>query len=143
MRALVLAAMALIWAGSAWAVDAISAAEARRAALAGEITLVDIRTPQEWQATGVPDVAHALDLHSDGFVDRLLVLYEAHPNRPMAVICATGGRSGYVTKALEQRGLSRLLDVPEGMAGSQHGPGWLARSLPVRAPVDAPVTDQE
>lgn len=132
MRAVLLAALGVIMAGTAWAADVMTAEQARSAALSGEITLVDIRTPQEWSETGVPDVAHVLNMHSDGFASRLLALYEAHPDRPLAVICATGARSTYVTTALEQRGLTRLLNVREGMLGSKHGPGWLSRSLPVR-----------
>lgn len=132
MRAVLLAALGVIMAGTVWAADVMTAEKARSAALSGEITLVDIRTPQEWSETGVPDVAHVLNMHSDGFANRLLALYEAHPDRPMAVICATGARSTYVTTALEQRGLTRLLNVGEGMLGSKYGPGWLSRSLPVR-----------
>lgn len=137
MRALVLtilSGIAAVWmtASAAWAAGEMSAEEARAAALAGKVTLVDIRTPEEWENTGVPDVAHLLNMHEDGFASRLLALYEAHPDRPMAVICATGARSTYVTTALEQRGLTRLLNVREGMMGSKHGPGWLRRSLPIR-----------
>lgn len=139
MRTFILAALAFLISNATFAADVITAAEARAAALAGEVTLVDIRTPQEWAATGVPDVAHALDMTEEGFVQKLLALYEAHPDRPMAVICATGGRSTYVTTALEQRGLDRLINVSEGMSGSKHGPGWLARSLPVRGADEAPV----
>lgn len=134
MRAILLAILGLAVWTQAWSAEILTAEQARAAALAGEITLVDIRTPEEWDRTGVPDVAHTLNMHEKGFASRLLSLYEAHPDRPMAVICATGGRSNYVTTALEQRGLTRLLDVSEGMMGSEAGPGWLKRSLPVRKP---------
>ena len=132
MRTLMMAVFAFLMAGAASAADIISAADAREAALAGEVTLVDIRTPQEWEATGVPDVAHALDMTEEGFIRKLLELQQTHPDRPLAMICATGGRSTYVTTALEQRGMTGLLNVSEGMSGSQYGPGWLARALPVR-----------
>ena len=132
MRTFMMAALAVLMAGAAFAADIISATKVREAALAGEVTLVDIRTPQEWAATGVPDVAHALDMTEESFIRKLLELQQAHPDRPLAMICATGGRSTYVTTALEQRGMTGLLNVSEGMAGSKHGPGWLARSLPVR-----------
>lgn len=121
--------------------DTLTADEARRAALAGEITLVDIRTPEEWAKTGVPDVAHALDMKSDGFVRDLLELYNRHPDRGLAVICASGGRSGYVASALAQRGMHRIVNVPEGMFGAEGAPGWLARSLPVRAAGTPPLTE--
>lgn len=116
------------------AVEVMSAAQARAAAEAGEIVIVDIRTPAEWTASGIPDVAMPINMQADDFVDRLVALMTEDPNRPIAMICATGGRSGYVTKALEARGVPGLINVSEGMFGSQAGPGWLARGLPVRQP---------
>lgn len=132
MRALLLILWISLIPVSAWSGDVMTAEAARKAALAGELTLVDIRRPDEWAVTGVADVAHAMDMTEPGFAKRLVELYEAHPDRPMALICATGGRSGYVATALEQRGMTRIIDVGEGMMGSQQGPGWLSRKLPVR-----------
>ena len=116
--------------------DVMSADAARQAALDGEITLVDIRTPQEWAASGVPDVAHAMDMTAEGFVNKIVELYQAHPDRKLGLICATGGRSTYLMTALQQRGFDRLLNVKEGMHGGQAGPGWAARGLPVRRAED-------
>lgn len=132
MRALLLILWICLMPLFAWSSDQISADEAREAALAGELTLVDIRRPDEWQETGLPDVAHALDMTAQGFAQRLVELYQAYPDRPMALICRSGSRSTYVATALQQRGLTGILNVREGMAGSKHGPGWLARGLPVR-----------
>lgn len=134
MRAMLFLLYVLLLPVSAWSADVMSAADARKAALAGELTLVDIRRPEEWAETGVPDVAHVLDMTQSGFAKRLVELYQAHPNRPMALICASGARSTYVVTALEERGFDRILNVREGMFGSQHGPGWLKQELPVRAP---------
>ncbi|MGD1926577.1 MAG: rhodanese-like domain-containing protein [Paracoccaceae bacterium] len=139
MRGILLGEILLLSTGLARADETMTADDARRAALSGEVTLVDIRTPEEWAETGVPDVAHALNMKSDGFVRDLLPLYNQHPERPLAVICATGGRSGYVTEVLAQRGMTRIVNVPEGMFGAGGEPGWLARSLPVRTP-EAPRT---
>ena len=43
----------------------------------------------------------------------------------------TGNRSAHVQKALRQMGSTHIYNVPEGMAGSAAGPGWLRRGLPV------------
>ena len=117
----------------------LTAEAAREQALKGEIVLVDIRTPPEWAETGVPDVAHLIDLHGDKFAVKLKRLMDEHPGKPIAMICATGGRSSYVAKALEQRGIT-ILNVREGMMGSPDGPGWRRKGLPVRAP-DQPRTE--
>jgi rhodanese-related sulfurtransferase len=70
------------------------------AAQAGEIFLIDIRRPDEWLDTRVGEGAIGLDMRDDGFVPMLIALREANPDKPIALICATGMRSGYVTSAL-------------------------------------------
>ncbi|MEO1490536.1 MAG: rhodanese-like domain-containing protein [Pseudomonadota bacterium] len=134
----------LLWglmsAMAAQAADVMSADVARAAALEGEVVLVDIRTPEEWAATGVPDVAVPLNLHDKGFIEGLRALMADNPGKPLAMICATGGRSSFATDALEKQGVS-VINVVEGMMGSAAGPGWLKRSLPVRTP-DAPVATE-
>ena len=123
--------MTLAWTEAA-ADHALSAPDARAQSLAGKLIVVDIRTPQEWKLDGIADVAHAIDMQDELFISKLLKLRDANPGRPIALICATGGRSAYVVKALGQRGL-HLMDIREGMHGSAAGPGWLRRKLPLRA----------
>ncbi len=108
----------------------LDAAEAFRRAEAGEILLVDIRTPEEWARTGSPTPAHRLDMRRKDFLAALADLAGGDPARPIALICATGGRSARLARALEQAGFSQVLDVAEGMLGSSAGPGWIARGLP-------------
>lgn len=113
--------------------ELMSVKQARVAALAGEVVLIDIRTPEEWKKTGLPDVAHALDMRSEKFIDGLKRLMETNPGVRIAMICATGGRSSFVAKALKEHGVA-IVNVREGMFGSADGPGWLKQSLPVRTP---------
>jgi len=40
-------------------------------------------------------------------------------------------RSKWLTAALINAGLTHVIDVPEGMVGSNAGPGWVARGLPL------------
>ncbi len=103
---------------------------AHKAALAGDIILVDIRRPEEWLETNVAEGAIGLDMTDDSFVASLVALRRANPETPIALICRTGNRSGYVTTALAKQGFPRLVDVSEGMAGGTNGPGWLKRGLP-------------
>ena len=58
-----------------------------------QITLVDIRRPDEWQATGTADGAHRLDLRRPDFIAALDALVEGDRARPVALICARGVRS--------------------------------------------------
>ena len=103
------------------------------AAKAGDIILVDIRTPQEWQQTGIGEGAVALDMRDEGFVKSLVDLRQAYPEKPIALICRTSNRSGYVVSTLASQGFPNLVDVAEGMAGGPNGTGWVNRGLPVYA----------
>lgn len=108
--------------------------EALAALRADDIFLVDIRRPEEWDATGIAEGAIAIDMRRDDFSARLAEATRGDPGRPIALICARGVRSSQLTARLEAAGLSNLIDVPEGMLGSRAGPGWLARGLPVSEP---------
>jgi len=104
--------------------------EAHMAAVAGDVILVDIRTPPEWAETGIGEGAIALDMTEKDFVDSLVKLRNAFPEKPIALICRTGNRSGYVFNALNKQGFPGLVDVSEGMAGGRNGKGWIPRGLP-------------
>jgi rhodanese-related sulfurtransferase len=108
----------------------MSADAAYKAVQAGEIFLIDIRRPDEWEGTQVGEGAIGLDMRDEGFVPTLIALRQANPEKPIALICATGMRSGYVTNALANQGFPGLVDISEGMLGSDAGPGWLDRGLP-------------
>lgn len=109
----------------------MSADAAHRAARKGHIILVDIRRPEEWQETGLAEGAVPLDMTQRDFVDRLITLRQSYPEKPLALICRTGNRTGHVSTLLAQQGFSGLIDVREGMAGGPYGPGWLRRGLPI------------
>ena len=72
------------------AADEMPAGDARAAALAGDVVVVDIRTPEEWAESGVADVAHTISMHGEQFAVKLKALMDAHPGKPLALICATG-----------------------------------------------------
>ncbi len=110
--------------------DALLApAEAAR----GDRLIIDVRTPAEWRRTGIPAGAATADWHQPGGPDAFIreVLAKAGGReRPVAVICASGWRSAHARAALQAAGFTDVSDVPEGMMGGRHGPGWLARGLP-------------
>jgi len=105
--------------------------EAHALAIAGQITLIDVRRPDEWASTGSGEGAHRLDLRRDDFIPEVLKLVSGDTSAPVAVICARGVRSNRMSRALTNAGFTNIIDVPEGMLGSQAGPGWIARDLPL------------
>ncbi len=109
----------------------LSVADAHKAALAGQIVLVDIRRPDEWARTGVAEAAIALDMRDAGFMEQLLAAVEGERDTSIALICARGVRSRRLAGQMRDAGFTAVFDVPEGMLGSGAGPGWLKAGLPV------------
>jgi len=115
----------------------LTAQEAFDMAQAGEVLLVDVRSPQEWRRTGIPKGAVAETIHRAGgmraFSMALFARIERDPNQPVALICATGGRSSYIQAALTKAGFTAIADVSEGMEGNGARPGWRKSGLPIDA----------
>lgn len=101
-------------------------------AQSGEVTLIDIRTPEEWAQTGVAEFAETNSMHQPGFLERLDEMIGGDKDRAIALICATGGRSSYLQSELRQRGYNKVIDVTDGMIGSGAGPGWLGNGFETR-----------
>ncbi len=119
-------AQAQLRAGAAWSVH-----EAFEALQADTARMLDIRSRKEWQASGVARGAWPVSMHEPRFATRIFAARDLAEGRPVALICATGGRSGAVMRAILDAGHGGFVDVPEGMMGSQAGPGWIASGLPV------------
>lgn len=130
LRVLALLA-ALTAAAPALADGPLSPPEALARTQAHTVTLVDVRTPQEWRDTGIPAGATTVSWGRADFVDAMLNVVHGDRNAPLVLICRSGNRSGRAVAALRENGFSRVVDVAEGMSGSSAGPGWLARGLPV------------
>lgn len=112
----------------------LSAPQAWQAATQGDITLIDIRRPDEWARTGIGVGAVAIDMRRADFIDALLARTGGRTDMPVALICARGVRSARLAARLRNAGFNKIIDVPEGMSGSGAGPGWVARGLPVAPP---------
>ena len=111
--------------------DVWSVQDAHQALSEDKIILVDIRSRAEWKDSGLAQNALPIGMHEADFAKRLFAVRELAGDRPVAVICATGRRSGSVMRALRQAGHTGFIDVTEGMFGSAAGPGWTASGLPV------------
>ena len=129
----VAALLALPVPGWAQAPSSLSVREAHEAAKAGRLVLVDIRTPEEWADTGVPQGAVRLDMEGGGFEARLAGVKLDHPGKTIALICRTGNRSSSLQRKLAGRGWRDVVDVRGGLLGTPRDKGWLAQGLPVKA----------
>lgn len=109
----------------------MSAPEAAGLMEAGRLVLLDIRSPQEWEESGVARGALPISMHEPDFPKRLQEVLSRVPPERVGLICATGGRSNYVAEILEKNGVTGVVDISEGMFGNGKSPGWIARGLPV------------
>lgn len=109
----------------------LDAPTAHARASEGQLLLIDIRRPDEWQASGSAASAQRLDMRREDFTTALLALAQGDRNAEIAVMCARGVRSARLAARLRDAGFTHVSDVAEGMFGSSAGPGWIARGLPV------------
>lgn len=130
-RGFLLGGLAFLAPNGGWAQSTLSAAEANAQVQAGQMILIDVRTPQEWQQTGVAEGAWPLDMTQPDFGGWLMAAIERNPDRKIAIICRTGNRTGRLMQALAQNGIDGVLDVSEGMAGGPRGTGWIPAGLPI------------
>ena len=129
-----LLAVLLIFAPAALSQTAVSPDQALQLARGGQVTIIDIRRPDEWRQSGLPAGTERatvrLSRGPNEFLHKIAKLTQGDKSKPIALICAAGVRSGYAAKLLASRGYTQVMDISEGMLGNGHGAGWL-RDLPI------------
>jgi rhodanese-related sulfurtransferase len=81
------------------------------------VTLVDIRRPEEWQATGVLPNAILLTLSGPEDVQRFAEALRPHlqPGVPVALICRTGNRTGSWAALVAEALQVPVIDIAGGI----------------------------
>ncbi len=105
--------------------------DAQALAADNKLTIIDVRTPMEWQRTGVAENAAPVSTQDPNFMDTLSQAVGGDTAKPIGLICATGNRSGMVQRYLLQNGYSNVSNISDGMMGNFAAPGWLRSNLPV------------
>jgi rhodanese-related sulfurtransferase len=119
--------------GSPGVPDVVSGPEALSAAESGAAVFIDIRRPDEWMATGMPAASIGITLERPDFLEQVAAA-AGDPSARVLLICRSGARSARALDMVRAAGFTQASHVGEGMIGSAHGPGWLARELPLRRP---------
>mgnify|MGYP000134804101 CR=1 FL=1 len=113
----------------------ISAADTYELMQQGDLTLIDIRRPEEWRQTGVAQGAKRINmLHPKGLQGFAQAVYDAvggDLDAPIALICRTGSRTSRIQPILAQVGFTNVRHVPEGTLGNRTTPGWIEQGLPI------------
>ena len=98
------------------------------------VPVIDVRTPEEWRATGVIEGSYLMTFFdARGNYDFRAWLSElaaiAGRDDAFALICDSGGRSGALSQFLDGRlGYRHVFDVPGGIAK------WIAEGRPTVLP---------
>ena len=95
-----------------------------------DVTLIDIRRPEEWAQTGTIKGSQKITLFDQqgrivpDFVEKLSAI--AKPEQPVALICRTGSRTRVASQILsEQLGYKTVYNVTHGITG------WIKEGRPV------------
>jgi rhodanese-related sulfurtransferase len=78
----------------------------------GTVQLVDVRTPSEWQQTGVIEGAKRINFNGSDFQEQVAQLDK---NKPVIVYCAAGGRSPKAAAAMTKMGFKNVYNYAGGM----------------------------
>ena len=79
--------------------------------------IIDVRTPPEWQATGIIPNSHKLQgFDSNGQFDAVRWTAEMNklkssPDQPVILVCRSGNRSGKIGALLSQQGQQNLYNL--------------------------------
>ncbi|MFP4203710.1 MAG: rhodanese-like domain-containing protein [Opitutales bacterium] len=93
-----------------------------------DVLLVDVREEEEYAVSHLPGAIHEQD------IDRIALLAEADPERPVILYCSVGYRSTGVAKQLHERGHGNI----HNLRGSIFA--WANRGLPLIGP-DGPTRE--
>lgn len=115
------------------AVQQMTPADAHIRVDAGTLTLIDVRTPEEWADGGIASGAQTIAMQDPALGARLAEATGGDKSAPVALICRTGARSSAVAAAMQAHGYTNVYSVTGGMVGSGDGPGWRRMGLPVEA----------
>jgi len=111
-----------------------------------DAVLVDVRTEQEWQYVGAPDlteigkspvfVSWAPGTRNESFVDDLRSA-GVHDQQPVLLLCRSGVRSRSAARLLIESGFHSCLNISAGFEGPLDGAGhrnggWRSVGMPWR-----------
>ena len=79
----------------------------------GGITLLDVRTPKEWN-NGIIEGAVLKNMYDNDFKQ---FVSELDKDKPIIVTCKVGGRSAKAVKMMRKAGIKEVYDMSAGMDG--------------------------
>lgn len=88
----------------------VSQAEFKALLKTGDVQLIDVRTPEEYNEGYIPNALN-IDFYSEDFKAQLEKLDK---NKPVLVYCRSGNRSGQASELLNELGFKEVYDLEGG-----------------------------
>ena len=89
------------------------------------VTVLDVRERGEWEGGHIAGAVHVPLGHLTDHVAEL------HRDRPLVLLCHSGGRSSVAASVLRAHGFGNVVNLSDGFAG------WRRRGLPIERPAPA------
>ncbi len=103
-----------------------------------KLAIIDVRTVQEWETTGVIPGSFLVNMHhadfseNPNFVEEVkLTLKKIDRDTKIAFICASGARSEIVATYFKKNNFKNIFHIPEGIVGKSND-GWLHLGFPIQ-----------
>lgn len=77
-----------------------------------DITIIDVRTPEEYKSGHIPN-ARLMNINSSDFEQKL---EELPKDEPILVYCHSGNRSGKAMRKMEQKGFKAVYNLEGGIS---------------------------
>lgn len=106
-------------------IEQLTVDNAHELRLAGRITLIDVRKPEEWNEAGRPQGSHGITLQDDDFNAMVRTVMREDLAAPVAFTCKTGGRSSMAAEKAIAAGHTDVSNVKGGFQA------WEEAGLPV------------
>jgi rhodanese-related sulfurtransferase len=117
--------------GSAKQINTTIPVEEFEKKLGGNVQLIDVRTPQEFEQGHLKGALN-LNIRSEDFETKLAALDKS---KPVLVYCLSGGRSSSAAELMEKKGFSEVYNMKGGIMK------WNAANKPVENSAGAPASE--
>jgi molybdopterin/thiamine biosynthesis adenylyltransferase len=105
-------------------IDEVDASRARELIDEESPAIVDVREREEWDEGHIPGAVHVPRGHLESRIEHA----EPDKSRPVVVYCASGNRSAFATKTLEELGYERVMSLAGGFTD------WKRNGYPYEVP---------
>jgi adenylyltransferase/sulfurtransferase len=105
-------------------IDEVDARRAQELVAADSPALVDVREREEWDEGHLPGAVHVPRSHLESRIESAV----PDRSRPVVVYCASGNRSAFAAKTLEELGYENVVSLAGGFAD------WKRNGLPFEIP---------